>query len=541
MRRPLRSRPYAWLLALGLTSAASSVAAAPKDEQAEAAAKAALEEDYLQTDFEAAQKRLIKAIRKCGKSGCSPKVEAKLHVAMGTVLAGGMNELDDARDAFVQALELDPNLQPDPDFVKSEITFAYEEARKQLKLGAPKAGGSDGGIVHTPVDEQQVNTPIPIQIELGDDVEGNIEKVVLRYRGPSSGGKRRITLKMIDGTTYRGQIPCIAVEKVGELEYWIEVLDDGGEIVATAGDKDAPLVTEIKDELDGEPPSWPGMKPPKSCGGESKGAGSGRQCVDDSDCSGDATCTDGACQGGSDDEDDEDDGTDEIRRNWITLSFSPDLSMVSGDDVCSKAGQDDDHWVCAREDGSRYVGTPTPGQANNVNTGFGLSTMRVALAYDRLIGDNLTLGLKAGFAFRGTTEADASFLPVHAEGRATYFFGSEPFASTGARPFVQLAGGLMQVDTPVDVEVVEDGEVCGADSDDLDSPCTEPSADGIVEKRVQTLTAHKQAGQGFAGLGFGLSYAPAEMLALNLGLRVSVTLPVTTLVLSPEAGVALGF
>jgi len=521
--RLLPLRPYAWLIALGLTTTASVAAAAPRDQQAEAAAKAALEEDYLQTDFEAAQKRLKKAIKKCGKSSCSPEVEAKLHVAMGTVLAGGMNQLGDARDAFVAALELDPNIQPDPDFVKSEITFAYEEARSQLKLGKPQAVSSAEGVVHTPVAEQQVNTPVPIQVELEDGMQADGSKVVLRYRGPSSGGKRRITLKMIDGSTYRGESPCIALEKVGTLEYWVEVVDDGGEVLARVGSSSLPMTTEIKDELDDEPPSWPGLKPPKSCGGGGGGSGVSLGADDDPD------------------DDEEDEASGEIRRNWITLSFSPDISMVSGDEVCSESGQNDDHWVCAREDGSRYVGSPTPGQANNVNTGFGLSTMRIGLAYDRLIGDNVMLGVKAGFAFNGTSEADASFLPLHAEGRATYYFGSKPFATTGVRPFVQLAGGLAQVDTGVEVEVLEDGEVCGADPDDLSSPCTNDSPDGTIEKRVQTLTAHKQAGQGFLGLGFGLSYAPADMLALNLGLRASVTLPVTTLVLSPEAGVAVGF
>jgi len=166
------------------------------------------------------------------------------------------------------------------------------------------------------------------------------------------------------------------------------------------------------------------------------------------------------------------------------------------------------------------------------------------VGYDRLILDNLTIGIRAGFAFNGAPDP-ADFLPVHGEARVAYYLLKKPFASTGARPYVFAAGGLAQVDTGVKVEVLENGEACGADEpNDRSSPCTRPSPGSQAEDpepRIQELEAYKQAGYGFAGAGAGLSYAPTAGLAFDVNVRGSVTFPAVTFVVSPSVGVTLGF
>ena len=120
--------------ALGV-SAAPAQAAGSKEAQGLKALKQALDEDYLQTRFDAAEQKLRAAIQACGKS-CSIALRARLHAALGAVLAGGKKELEDARDEFVEALGLDPKLEPNPDILSTEVTFAYEQARKRLHLDA---------------------------------------------------------------------------------------------------------------------------------------------------------------------------------------------------------------------------------------------------------------------------------------------------------------------------------------------------------------------------------------------------------------------
>jgi len=388
------------------------------DAKARRALKQAMEQDYLETRFDKAEEKLRKAIEDCRKSKCSPEIMAQLHVALGSVLAGGKKELQDARDAFVEALAIDPDIEPDPDLSSAEVNFAFEQAKKKLRLGE---------------------------------------------------------------------------------------------------DEDEPKKTTKKNKRDDKPAE--------------------QTCSDDGPCANGLSCDKGICTLAKPKEPEA-----QTRRNWLSISFSPDISLVSGDDVCSKEGQKAQHFVCARADGSRYKGTPTAGVANNVNTGFALGTMRLALGYDRLISESLSLGVRIGFAFNGAGEGGASFLPVHGEGRLTYWPMSGSLADSGVYPFLFVSGGVAQVDSRVEVEVLEDGEVCGADNpSDITSPCQNASSDGRIEDRKQTLSGYKQAGLGFGSLGLGLRFAPSARAALNLGVRTSVTFPSFSVVFSPEAALTLGF
>lgn len=164
------------------------------------------------------------------------------------------------------------------------------------------------------------------------------------------------------------------------------------------------------------------------------------------------------------------------------------------------------------------------------------------LAYDRVLVDNLTLGVRLGFAFNGAGDGGASFLPFHAEGRFGYWPGKTPFVGSGVRPFFMLSGGVAQIDTKVSVEVLEDGKVCGAPKPgDSKSKCTIKSSDGTIEPRVQTLDVYKQAGLGFGSFTFGVQFAPTAAVALFLAVRGNITFPVVTGVFSPEGGLSLGF
>jgi hypothetical protein len=379
------------------------VAPRKKDAQAEKALKKALDQDYLETRFDDAENRLRGAIQACGQDDCSPSVRARLHAALGSVLAGGKKELQDAQDAFVEALSFDPEIQPDPDIDSTEVTFAFEQAQKKLKVG----------------------------------------------KGPSS---------------------------------------PSGD-PATPPDDGAAKLAEPAPEPD---------KPPAG----------------------------------------------EPRRNWVSLAFVTDLSIVAGDEeVCSPEGRNERHFYCARQDGSRYYGVPTAGNGNNVNGGLALSTMRATLGYARLVGDHLTLGARVGFAFNGARGDGASFVPFHGEARVAYWPTTRPFSEAGVRPFVFVSGGYAQIDTKVSIEVLEDGVACKAlDPADTSSPCTRATGkDGAIQPRKQTLSAFKQTGLGFASIGGGVQFSPTSRVGIDVGVRASVTFPVTAPVISPEAGISVGF
>lgn len=110
----------------------STEEAGPKDAQALKALQKALEEDFLETRFDDAIQRLRGAVKSCGSEGCSHRVLARLHAALGSILAGGKRELEDGRDAFIDALMLDPKIKPDPEISSAAVTFSFEQAQRRL-------------------------------------------------------------------------------------------------------------------------------------------------------------------------------------------------------------------------------------------------------------------------------------------------------------------------------------------------------------------------------------------------------------------------
>ena len=107
--RSIASVAFASALFFGI---ATSAYAGPKDAEVKKLLAAAMDEDYLATEFDKAEKKLKDAVSKCGASGCSPDLLGKVYVALGTVHA-----------KLPQALIL-PNTMIDVDHVVTEVEVA---------------------------------------------------------------------------------------------------------------------------------------------------------------------------------------------------------------------------------------------------------------------------------------------------------------------------------------------------------------------------------------------------------------------------------
>src|SRR5262249_4639332 len=132
--------------------------------------------------------------------------------------------------------------------------------------------------------------------------------------------------------------------------------------------------------------------------------------------------------------------------NWLGVAVQQDFALVGSDaDICSFDKQSSGTWTCFRASSTQYHGAPQRGVNDRPEGGRTLATTRVLVSYDRVLGANFTLGARLGYAFRGAPKPDGhdavAFLPLHVEVRASYWFGADPFASSGVRPFVSLAAG----------------------------------------------------------------------------------------------------
>jgi tetratricopeptide (TPR) repeat protein len=190
-------------------------------------------------------------------------------------------------------------------------------------------------------------------------------------------------------------------------------------------------------------------------------------------------------------------GKDAGSRSFLALNLQQDWLVY--DDASSVCGSSE--YTCFAE-GTEYTGPIWSGYGNRVSGGLALATTRVLLGFDQLLGDNVQLGARLGYAFRGgpATRDGSAFLPAHAELRIAYYFGNQPFQQRGIRPYLALGGGLAEVRSRVDVDFYED-------------------VTAYNRAQKQTLDAWRTTGRTFIAPTIGTQFAFSRSLALSLELR----------------------
>jgi hypothetical protein len=363
------------LSALALWSSAAT--AEPKDREASALGKEAMDSDYLSTQFQDAEEKLQTALKTCGKQGCSGKVRAQLHLDLAIVYIAGLKKKDKGNKEMEAAIAADASVPLSADFATPEVEKAYVAA---------------GGVL---------------------------------------------------------------------------------------ADAEEPATAADKDEEEDEPKTTAAA--PDETPADTSGA----------------------------------------RRNWLSAAFQLDLlSYQTTTGVCSGAAQ----YQCFLQ-GQSYNGPIYLGSGNQLQGGVGFATKRLLVGYERLLSDNVTAGIKLGFAFGGSpksTKPDAkAFLPFHAELRGNYWFGSAPFARDGLRPYAGVAAGLGEINGHVSVEYYED-------------------AAGYNAGAKGKLDAWRQAGKIFIGAHVGIAYAFTKEQQLFLELRILQLLGPAALGGAVNVGYAFG-
>jgi hypothetical protein len=91
----------------------------------------------------------------------------------------------------------------------------------------------------------------------------DVRRVMLAYRGEDQ--RRFLSIEMAEHHEgFAGRIPCHRV-RPPRVEYFVQVLDSRGEVVAASGSETEPHVVEIRDELQGAPPALPGEDAEPHC------------------------------------------------------------------------------------------------------------------------------------------------------------------------------------------------------------------------------------------------------------------------------------
>lgn len=557
-----------------LVLGAPSAWAGPNDAAAKKALGEAMDNYAKSKDAEKADGDLLEVISICGND-CKPSLLAQAWMYIGLVKGGGVKDWDTAREAFSVALGFDEKVELDPRFFSPTAQALFDGIKgQQVKQDPAKVvprfeAGTQMGC--WPL-VQEVETFRPIPLSCSTRVQG-VNGVILRYRQYGDDNWTRVDLKK-SGEDWRGEIPCAALSRPGTWGMYIEAKDERDNPLERLGSRDRPLVFKVVEKSNQPPPSLPGEAAPDRCvattycpedmvgtpacdalQGGAAPVLKNTSCDETSECDLGMECVDGACKAPGVCKRDADCGDGNMcqaglcmerpgggKLDWFGIHFGADFpSLAAGDDVCRV---DSDEYACFDGD-KAYTGTPRPGSGGAVPGGIHTGTMRVMLSYDRFVFERLSLGVRFGFAFSGAPE---DFLPLHFEGRGTYYFGNLPRGRSSLVPYVALGFGLAQVDSKAAVEIVD------CDKPDRVQECVNSprvddvlvAGDGSGPARLLTLDAYKSLGSLFATVSPGLMLAFTKELSgvVNLGvLLMTEKSSSSSLIvnLQPSLGLALGF
>jgi hypothetical protein len=541
--RARERRTLAVIVLLASLCLPRAAGAEPGDDAAKKLVKQAMSEDYLGTDFRSAEARLKQAADTCVKQGCKPGIHASVYRYLAVVYAVGLNDQRGAVEAFLNMLDLDERVKPDPDLATPEVEKAYKAALKQHETDKKRESAAAAEqkkqaddqkrrteeeasqlkeearkkkceidkllvLIEKPWTEQAIGYPIPVFVKVPALPETQkIGKVEVEYTSTGAGDRGTLQLKPHkDG--YAGLIPCAAVRAQGEITYHTTVYNDCGNSVAAGGNPDEPHTVVLKEALSGQQPRLPGEVPPEVCADAAPAADTAASCESDDECPGSRSCVAGKCQkkvatGGKVAAA----GAIALRKNRLGLFISPDLAVVSGDAVCTVASREDGQYSCFLDNLEEYNGQPSAANGGTFST-LAPGTLRLSLAYERVLGTKMTFGARAGLTLLGhpTRSDDKSMLPFHVEARLAYHFASSPFEHRRARPFAALGAGLADAAGRVGAVQVRDSN------------------------GQKSLVVFQKGGSLFAGLAGGIELPVSDSGAIvaELGVRQYFPTPLTT-------------
>jgi hypothetical protein len=476
------------------------------------------------------------------------------------VRGSGKSDQHSAKEAFETAVGHDPAVELDEALATPETKKTFEAVRKKRPeggrrvplIGASTVGGEADeelpmpkeesaseekpkpkrtGLACTPTSrEVQTRRAIPFDCRADEETA----KMTLRYQEHGEADWKSIDMQR--GTeSFRATIPCEVTSDSGRINFFIVASDAAGDPVDTLGSKGDPKQMTI-DPQSSEAPAYPGEEPPARCQEKV-------MCPPDF-----PGCEDEVTAGEAEEEAPE----PVYKQNWFGLHFAADIGFMGGSNVCASTNTDFDCFASEspypsqlRDEiqmppGSGELGDVYPG--TGIGTGAAAGTFRALLSYDRAFTEQITVGVRAGYAFGGgpKTIDGRSFLPIHAEGRVAYWLRG--LSATGLRPYLHLGGGVAQVDLKKSDVTVKDCSDAPNRVEFLECIAAENSYDSANQPVLpeRNLDAYRKLGNAFVTTGGGVLFALGDATALALNLNAMLMLPTTGFVVEPSIGIVYG-
>src|SRR6186713_598025 len=229
-------RGAALVLAIGLCARVlPAQPAAPAASSAlSAQIEAVFQENYLATEFDAAEAGLLALIQGCDAS-CARKDLARAWMYIGIVRGGGRQDAEGAKEAFEQALALNPKVELDARVANPETAAFYVAAGGKAPGVAPakpavkpdeprpeaelRAEAARAGLVCGPQSSSlQTRRALPVWCE----TSSRSARVTLRYYAFNADDWVSVRMNPVE-RRFQVEVPCDATEFAGPLKYFVTV------------------------------------------------------------------------------------------------------------------------------------------------------------------------------------------------------------------------------------------------------------------------------------------------------------------------------
>lgn len=478
--------------------------------------------------YDISVKKLREAIRICKPEVCSTSFQARLHRDLGFVYATGLELVDDGKDEFSVALDLDPTVVLPFVQQTGKATKAFAEAKKEAASGATKkpSAKAEGAAAPATATATEPKKGKPVAddgaatVAPATPVEKKAAKLSAQALGADySAGHLKVSEKKLrEAIRICGPGVCSTAFQARlhrDLGFvyvtGLDQVDDGKDEFTVALSLDSTVVLPFLQQTGGATKAFADVKKQlASAAGKPSApvvatvAGKGSKSAPSADSSGAIVLESepdtsakagtkpkaaGSASSGSAGAGAGASGDDTVAGrivNWVSLALQQDLVIHSTT-----------HYACST--GSRYecfaMGQRTilgandfaPGGNQVPGTTLSQGSLRILLGYDRVIVPYASVGVRLGSELYGQGRrmtTDPAFLRYHAELRAKWWIGHDVFSTSGLRPYLFGSVGIAEEDGKVFVHY---------------SPPGNP--------QVYNLEAWKRSGHTFVGLGLGLQYA----------------------------------
>ncbi len=225
-------------------------------------------EAYTNLEMDDATDLLDRALEVAEGEGVTGTTVARVRLTYAVVLILGLNRLADGRHQMVSAIQEDSTVEPPAELSAPLVDQLWDDVRSEhAGSDTPTEDPNEvvqfgqTSVVVANVEEQLPQRAIPIYAEL--EQAQDMSRIILAYRGPNM--RRYLRIEMAEhGSGYAGRIACHRVEEPS-VEYFVEVLDSRGEVIARAGSEEEPRRVVVRRELEGSAPHLPGEPPEPPC------------------------------------------------------------------------------------------------------------------------------------------------------------------------------------------------------------------------------------------------------------------------------------